>query len=114
MSIGQTSRVLFALEATLLAVLFLLALVLLSQVFPNVIFARGLAPRLFGSIFALALLVIAAACAVLVVIAVSASQAATLRVFSLWHTTWPIAILGAVVAAAGFLYAALFETLDGP
>jgi hypothetical protein len=112
MSIRQTSRVLFVLEAVLLAVILLLALVLLSQVVPNVIFAHGLASRLFGAIFAFALLAMSAASAVLLAIAVSASQAATVRVSSLWNTTWPIAILGAVIAVAGFMYAALFETLD--
>jgi hypothetical protein len=109
MTIGPASRVLFALEAVLVALVLILTLPLFAQVTFNLAFHR-LGFNLVGAWLVLALLGIAAASAVLFVISILACQDGSVRAIS--SGVWRIAMVGAIVATAGFVYSCLFETLD--
>ena len=112
MSIGAASRVLFALEAAVIALLMTLTFPVLARVAFNLFFLHGFSFNLFGVLLTLALFAIAAASFVLFVISILACQDGTVRAISDSTKVWRIAIAGAIVTTVGFAYSCLFETID--
>jgi hypothetical protein len=103
MSLGSISRATFAVEA---AILFLLGLESLG------LLARSVSNLSVGFVFAIYFFLMLAASISLVVIAIEAFQARSVRASNRWRKLFSIGLAGAVVASVVFALAAYFAEPD--